>query len=97
LRDRLLLGKPIETERDFRLTGLTGIQMIPAARVGPTSMRKALSRSEQDEHGTSQTSIQHHPLLRSTMSDMRLLPFTPAASQCSMSHHGMQPESRSRS
>ena len=51
----------------------------------PTSMRKPLSRPEQDEHGTSQTSIRHHPRLRSAMSDMRLLPFTPAASQCAMS------------
>src|SRR5262249_8919670 len=31
------------------------------ARVGPTSMRERLSRPGQDEHGTSQTSIRHHP------------------------------------
>jgi hypothetical protein len=35
--------------------------------------------------------------VRSAMSDMRLLPFTPAASQCAMSDPGMQPKSRSRS
>lgn len=64
---------------------------------GPTSMRKPLSRSEQDEHGTSQTSIRRHPLARSAMNYMRLLPFTPAASQCAMSDPGMQPKSRSRS
>src|SRR5262249_43078012 len=30
------------------------------ARVGPTSMRSPLSRPEQDDRGTSQTSIRHH-------------------------------------
>lgn len=64
---------------------------------GPTSMRKSESRSEQDDHGTFQTSIRHRPQLRSAMRYMRLLPFTPAASQCAMSDLGMQPESRSRS
>ena len=43
-------------------------------RVGPTSMRKALSRPEQDEHGTSQTSIRHHPRLRSAMSEYAVAP-----------------------
>ena len=37
-------------------------------------MRKALSRSEQDEHGTSQTSIRHHPRLRSAMSQYAVAP-----------------------
>src|SRR5262245_25206399 len=31
------------------------------ARFGPTSMRKLLSKPEQDEFGTSQTSIRHPP------------------------------------
>ncbi len=35
------------------------------ARVGSTSMRKPLSRPEQDEYGTAQTPIRHHPLKRS--------------------------------
>jgi hypothetical protein len=43
-------------------------------RLGPTSMRKALSRSEQDEDGTSQTSIRHHPRLRSAMSANAVAP-----------------------
>jgi hypothetical protein len=37
-------------------------------------MRKALSRSEQDEHGTSQTSIRHHPRLRSAMNQYAVAP-----------------------
>jgi hypothetical protein len=40
---------------------------IRVTRVGLTSMREPLSRPEQDEHGTSQTSIRHHPQLRSAM------------------------------
>ena len=47
---------------------------IEANCVGPTSMRKALSRPEQDEHGTSQTSIRHHPRLRSAMSQYAVAP-----------------------
>jgi hypothetical protein len=35
------------------------------ARVGPTSMRKPLSRPERDDCGTSQTSIRRHPPRRS--------------------------------
>jgi hypothetical protein len=34
-------------------------------RVGPTSMRKPLSRPERDDRGTSQTSIRRHPRWRS--------------------------------
>jgi hypothetical protein len=37
------------------------------ARVGPTSMRKPLSRPERDDCGTSQTSIRRHPPWRNTM------------------------------
>src|SRR5262249_34627911 len=44
------------------------------ARVGPTSMRKPLSRSERDDCGTSQTFIRGHPRWRSAMRErMRLL------------------------
>lgn len=42
---------------------------------------KTLSRSVPDEHGTSQTSIWHHPLSRSAMSQYAVAPITPAASQ----------------
>jgi len=65
--------------------------------IGPPSMRRSLSRPEQDECGISQPSIQHHPRSRSAMSDMRLLPFKPAASQCARANLGMQPGSRCRS
>src|SRR5438874_10105823 len=44
------------------------------ARVGPTSMRERLSRLEQAEHGTSQTSIRHHPRLRSAMRQYAVAP-----------------------
>ena len=57
----------------------------------------SVKTKEQDEFGTSQTSIRHHLPKQSAMKNMRLLPFTPAASQCAMSDPGMQPESRSRS
>ena len=67
------------------------------ARVGPTSMRMPLSRPERDDHGTTQTSIRHHPHRRSAMKEYAVAPFTPAASQCAMSDLGMQPQSRSRS
>src|SRR4029453_6539211 len=36
-------------------------------RVGPTSMRKPLSRPERDDCGTSQTSIRRHPPWRSAL------------------------------
>ena len=37
-------------------------------------MRKPLSRPEQDDHGTSQTSIRHHPRLRSAKSQYAVAP-----------------------
>jgi len=39
-----------------------------------TSMRKPLSRPEQDEYGTSQTSIRHHPHRRSAMKEYAVAP-----------------------
>src|SRR5262249_2711686 len=57
-RPALPLRKNQEGNR-FRLTNSFG--------KGPTSMRKPLSRPEQDENGTSQTSIRHHPPRRSAM------------------------------
>ena len=56
---------------------------VPANRLGqessgfsPTSMRKPLSSKtkEQDDHGTSQTSIRHHPRLRSAMRQHAVAP-----------------------
>ena len=44
------------------------------SRVGRTSMRKPLSRPEQDDHGTTQTSIRHHPQLRSAMKEYAVAP-----------------------
>jgi hypothetical protein len=37
-------------------------------------MRKPLSRPEQDDHGTSQTSIRHHPQQRSAMKEYAVAP-----------------------
>src|SRR6516164_6675591 len=47
---------------------------VNPGRGGPTSMREPLSRPEQDEHGTSQTSIRHHPRLRSAMRQYAVAP-----------------------
>ena len=44
------------------------------ARVGPASMRSPLSRPEQDDCGTSQTSIRHHPWPRSAMKEYAVAP-----------------------
>ena len=44
-----------------RLDAQSEYEERPGMRFGPTFMRKPLSRPEQDEHGTSQTSIRHHP------------------------------------
>jgi hypothetical protein len=44
------------------------------ARVGPTSMRKPLSRPERDDCGTSQTSIRRHPPWRSAMRGYAVAP-----------------------
>jgi hypothetical protein len=44
------------------------------APVGPTSMRKPLSRPERDDRGTSQTSIRHHPRGRSAMRGYAVAP-----------------------
>lgn len=52
-------------------------------RVGPTSMRSPLTRPEQDEDGSSQTSIRHHLRLRSAMLD-------PAGrKRCKLNRHGI--------
>src|SRR5262250_1543389 len=44
------------------------------ARGGPPSMREPLSRPGQDEHGTSQTSIRHHPPRRGAMKQYAVAP-----------------------
>jgi hypothetical protein len=44
------------------------------ARVGPTSMRKPLSRPERDDYGTSQTSIRRHPPWRSAGKEYAVAP-----------------------
>ena len=44
------------------------------ARVGPTSMRKPLSRPERDDCGTSQTSIRRHPPWWSAMRGYAVAP-----------------------
>jgi hypothetical protein len=44
------------------------------ARVGPTSMRKDLSRPARDDRGTSHTSIRHHPRSGVPWKSMRFLP-----------------------
>jgi hypothetical protein len=44
------------------------------ARFGPPSMRKPLSRPEQDEHGTSQPSIRHQPPRRRAMRGYAVAP-----------------------
>ena len=53
-----------------------------------TGARRA--RDFPDIHSASSAAAERHEYLR-------LLPFTPSASQCAMSDPGMQPESRSRS
>jgi hypothetical protein len=68
------------------------------ARFGPTSIHEEASvktgarrsRDYPDIHSASSADAERHEI-------MRLLPFTPAASQCAMSDLGIQPESRSRS
>jgi hypothetical protein len=47
---------------------------FPAARFGPTSMRKPLSRPEPEYCGTSQTSIRRHPPRRSAMREYAVAP-----------------------
>src|SRR5262249_27530006 len=44
------------------------------ARVGPTSMRKPLSRPERDDYGTSQTSLRRHPQRRSALRGYAVAP-----------------------
>jgi hypothetical protein len=44
------------------------------ARVGPTSMRKPLSRPERDDCGTSRTSIRRHSQLRSALRKYAVAP-----------------------
>src|SRR5262249_17536166 len=67
-----------ETLRHFRLRraiptpGLGTASHV--ARVGPTSMRKPLSRPERDDRGTSQTSIRRHPPERSAMRGCTVAP-----------------------
>ena len=51
-----------------------GYADVDLVRSGPTSMRKPLSRPEQDETGTSQTSIRHHPQPRSAMKEYAVAP-----------------------
>ena len=46
---------------------------VPCA-LGPTSMRKLLSRPEQDDCGTSQTSIRHQPRRRRAMREYAVAP-----------------------
>ena len=48
--------------------------MRGVVRIGPTSMRKPLSRPERDDGGTSQTSIRRHPLWRSAMRGYAVAP-----------------------
>jgi hypothetical protein len=43
-------------------------------RSGPPSMREPLSRPEQDDYGTSQTSIRRHPLSRGAMRPYAVAP-----------------------
>jgi hypothetical protein len=47
---------------------------VPVARGGPPSMREPLSRPEQDDYGTSQTSIRRHPLSRGAMRPYAVAP-----------------------
>src|SRR5262245_27342046 len=66
---RCLLGGLARRTSSFAavLIALLAIQLRTVARVGPTSMRKPLSRPERDDRRTCQTSIRRHPWWRSTM------------------------------
>ncbi len=74
---RLLLG-----ERPWRVQSIhhplalcSGVlNIVPRAHVGPTSMRKPLSRPERDDCGTSQTSIRRHPPRQSAMREYAVAP-----------------------
>jgi hypothetical protein len=62
--------------RAFRasVTSTSAPKPSSPARSGPTSMREPLSRPEQDEYGTSQTSIRHHPPKQSAMRPYAVAP-----------------------
>ena len=63
------------TQRYFASVGSTCARKPKsAARGGPISMRKSLSRPEQDEFGTSQTSIRHQPRRRRAMREYAVAP-----------------------
>ena len=63
------------TQRYFASVGSTCARKPKsAARGGPISMRKSLSRPEQDEFGTSQTSIRHQPRKRRAMRGYAVAP-----------------------
>ena len=70
VHNRVELAEEKKTATDWEqavlVAGFTR-PVLERARVGPTSMRKPLSRPERDDCGTSQTSIRRHPPGRSAM------------------------------